>query len=218
MQTFTSKFKSNTIKSLLTVSLLLFATAAKSTVVSMDFDSVNALGGPVDATSYLASYGVTLASVSNPVYIFDDRNFYGSGAVAATSPHSFLLQQVSGSPNGITYTLDFSTPLSQLSFTRIAQITSNSIAQWTAMAYDGATAVGSVGESFYGGTEGAQTFTLSSHITSLTFVANGYNYAGVSSAPIDNFVMTQAVPEPGSWSLMLLGLTLIGAIAKRRRV
>lgn len=75
----------HTIKSLLTVSLFLLATTAKSSVIHMNFDSVNASSGAVDATSYLASFGVTLTGVSNPgtVDIFDDTNFYGSGDVAA---------------------------------------------------------------------------------------------------------------------------------------
>src|SRR3954464_12378299 len=94
--------------SLLLASLLMFATALTSTAspITLNFDSVNA-GNGVDATAYLASFGITLANVSSgSVYIFSDQNFYGSGVVAASSPHNFLLHgPAGGAPDGATYTL-----------------------------------------------------------------------------------------------------------------
>jgi hypothetical protein len=179
----------------------------------MNFDSVNAFNG-VDATAYLSSFGVTLSNVSNPgsVQIFSDQHFYGSGVVTASSPHNFLLQNVSGSPNGISYTMDFSTALTSLSFTRIALTEVASVAQWTATAYVGSTPVGSVGENYFAGTEGSQTYTLSGlGITSLTVTANGYNSAGISSAPLDDFIGTE-VPETGSTLALLITsfLALLG--------
>src|SRR5213592_1803286 len=104
-----------TTKSLLLASLLMFAAALTSTAspIVLNFDSVDASSGPVDATSYLASFGITLSNVTpaGTVLIFDDRWFDGGGVVAASSPHNFLLQGVAGSPNGISYTLNFSAPL-----------------------------------------------------------------------------------------------------------
>ena len=203
-------------QSLLIVSLVLLATAAKSNAFFMNFDSVNA-GNGVDATSYLSSFGVTLSNVSNPgsVQIIDDSFYYGGGAVAASSPHNFLMQNVGGSPNGITYTLDFSTALASLSFTRIAIISSSAVAQWTATAYVGSTPVGTVGENFFSGTEGAQTFTLTgSGITSLTITANGFNFAGIPSAPLDDFTGSE-VPETGS-TLALLAPSLLGLLGMAR--
>lgn len=56
----------------------------------------------------------------------------------------------------------------------------------------------SVGENFFGGTEGSQPFVLSgAGITSVTITANGFNSAAIASAPLDNFNLTQA-PEPSS--------------------
>jgi hypothetical protein len=199
-------------KSLVIVGLVLLATAVKSNALSMNFDSINAQSGAVDATAYLASFGVTLTG-NNPVYVIDDRWFYGGGSVAASSPHNFLLQQVGGSPNGVSYTLNFSTALTSLSFTRIAITAPSAVAQWTATAYVGSTAVSSVGESSFGGTEGAQTYTLTgSGITSLTINANGGNFAGISSAPLDDFIGAE-VPETGSTLGLLLPsvLALLGA-------
>src|SRR5439155_798220 len=72
--------------------------------VYLNFDGVDASAGAVDAAAYLSSFGVTLTNV-NPaatVYIFNDTNYYGGGAVTASSPHNFLLQNVGGSPNNIS--------------------------------------------------------------------------------------------------------------------
>ncbi len=159
--------------------------------IHLDFDSVTA-GGGLDATAYLGSFGITLGNVSNPgsVEIMSDTNFYGGRIVTASSPHNFLLQNVTGSPNGITYTLNFGAPLSSLSFTRIAIDVPSQVAQWTATAYAGTNPVGSVGEPFFSGIEAAGTYTLSgSGITSLTITASGQNSAGISSAPLDDFYL-----------------------------
>lgn len=211
------------MKKLLILSLALFATAVKSHAFNINFDSVNAENGDVDATAYLASYGVTLTNVSNPgtVHIISDNNFYGSGVVIASSPHNFLMQNVGGSPNGISYTLNFSTGLTSLSFTRIAIPSFSAVAQWTATAYDGSTALGSVGENFSFGLTGAHTYTLSwlgMDITSLTITANGFNFAGISSAPLDDFIGTPAAtPDAGS-TLPLLGFASLGLVALRRKL
>src|SRR2546423_1496422 len=71
------------------------AGSANSQPLHLNFDSINA-GGGVDATAYLASFGIILTNVSNPgsVYIVNDTNFYGSGVVTASSRHNFLLQSV----------------------------------------------------------------------------------------------------------------------------
>jgi hypothetical protein len=205
-------------KSLLIASLVLLATAVKSNaVISMNFDSVNAESAPVDATAYLSSFGITLANNSNPgsVQIISDNWYYGGGVLTAPSPDNFFMQSVGGSPNGISYTLDFSTPLTSLSFTRIAINIPSLVAQWTATAYAGATVVGSVGENLFSGTEGNQTYTLSgAGITSLTISANGYNVAGIPSAPLDDFYLTP-VPEPGTAALFGLG-SLVAILRARR--
>ena len=210
-------------KCLLFASSLLLATAVESSAgIILNFDSVNASGGPVNPTAYLAGYGITVTNDNHPgsLQILSDQNYYGGGVVAASSPHNFLLQNTIGSPNGTTYTLNFSTALTDLSFTRIAQTTPNLVAQWTATAYAGATVVGSVSENTFGGTEPAHTYSIADGnfltdggITSLTITANGQGTAGIPSAPIDDLTLN-AVPEPGT---ALFGFACVGVAALRRR-
>lgn len=183
------------IKAIIIASLAFIPTVLKSDVVRLDFDNVTPVA---DATAYLSSFGVSLLNVSHPgtVKIFSDEDFYGAGVVTASSPHNFLLQQVSGAPNNISYTLGFSVPLTGFSFTRIAITVPTAVAQWTATAYAGVTPVASVGKNSFSGTEASQPYVLSgAGITSVTISANGHNFAGIASAPLDDFGLTQ-VPEP----------------------
>jgi len=209
------RIKSMKTKLILIAALALISTVVKSNAqIAVDLDSVDANLGPVDATTLLASYGITLTNLTNPVSIWSDTNIT---YLAASPGTNFLLQQVGGSPDGISYTLDFSTPLTSFSFTRIASVDSNAVAQWTATAYDNLTSVGSVGEAAFGGTEASADYTLSgADITSVTITANGSGYAGISSAPLDNIVLTQAVPEPSTWAMLTGGVGSLLLFRRRR--
>ena len=186
--------------------------------VNINFDSVDTSSGPVDATNYLASFGVTLSG-ENPagtVDIFSDQAYYGNNFVVASSENNFLFQSNNSQPN--TYTLTFASPLESFGFTRIAYSSAGDglLAGWSADAYSGATLLDSVSEPYgaeFGG-KPAALYTLSGdqYITSVTFSANGFGVAGVSSAPIDNLVLT--TPEPSSWAL---GLLAIGTFFYLRR-
>lgn len=189
-------------------------TAAAGTVV-IDFDSVDASAGPVDATSYLDSYGITLANVSAPgtVLIYSDVNF---PYVAASSIPNFLLQQVGGAPPE-SFTMDFSTPLDSLSFTRIANTTPNLVAAWTATAYSGSTAVGNYSEAMGEGPFTSANYTFTGpDITSLTISANGGGTAGITSATIDDLTLVTSVPEPAT-DAVLVGVATLGLAAVRRK-
>lgn len=193
--------------------LLASALNSAASVITIDFDSVSA-GSGADPTAYLASYGVTLSGVSpsNPL-IYSDLAFYGTGVVAASSGHNFLLQQ--SAVYGGSFTLNFATALTNLQFTRIRNLTPNLVGTWTATAYAGATAVGSVSEPFGTGPYSPATYSFTgAGITSLTFSGNGYGYAGISSAMIDDIRMT-SVPD-GAATVALLGISL-GVIAVFRR-
>ncbi len=210
----------NTISRFLAGASLLLGSCLSSfaSTIVIDFDSVSP-GTGLDPTAYLASYGVTLSGVSpsNPL-IFSDQAFYGSGVVLASSGHNFLTQQ--SASNGGGFTLNFSTALTQLEFTRIKNLTNNLVGTWTATAYAGATAVGTYSEGFGLGSFSPATYSFSgAGITSLTINGNGFGVAGISSAMIDDIKMTSAEPTPdASSTLILLGLSLAAFAGLRRRV
>src|ERR1039458_9418328 len=137
-------------KNLLIAGLVLLAALKSTAQIAINFDSINAnIPGGVDATAYLASYGITLTGL-NPTggdpYINSDTAFYGSGIAFPSSPPNFLLQQANST--GESYTMQFSTPLSELQFYRVGMRSDVETPIWSATAYDGATALGSVGESY----------------------------------------------------------------------
>jgi hypothetical protein len=103
--------------------------------------------------------------------------------------------------------------LTSFSFTRIAINVPTAVAQWTATAYAGGSPVASVGENFFSGTEASQMYVLAgAGITSVTISASGYDFAGIASAPLDDFGLTQ-VPEPSVAILLVAG----GLLVFRRR-
>jgi hypothetical protein len=202
---------------------MLISTAVHAQIQTINFDSVDASGGAIDATSYLANDGVTLSAESpaGTVDIISDQNYYGNNFVVASSGTNFLLQSNNSQPN--TFTLTFANALDSFGFTRIAYSSAGDglLAGWSASAYDGATLVETVGEpseSEFGGKAAVQ-FTLSDavittpDITSVVFSANGFGSAGVSAAPVDDFVLT--TPEPSSWALALLCVGFFGYIRTR---
>lgn len=196
---------------------------SNAATITVNFDTVDASLGPVDSTAYLASYGITLSSVSpggstiytGQVGIFDDDFMPYE---QASSGDNFLLQQTSGAP-AVSYTLNFSTALTSLSFTRVKNITPNLVAAWTATAFSGTTALSSVSEGFGLGSYSAATYSFAGpNITSLRVSANGYGAAGIASAMIDDLVLTSSAPVPDAANT--LGLTALSAgllFAARRR-
>lgn len=186
-------------------------------VVILDFEGLGTVGSPgLDPTSYLAGYGIALSGVSpsNPM-VFSDQAFYGTGVVLASSGHNFLLQQ--SAVHGGSFTLNFSGAVTDFTFTRIANLTSNSVGAWSATAYAGASVVGSVGEGFGVGSYSPAVYDLSgAGITSVTFTGNGFGFAGISGAMIDDIKIT-TVPDGGSTaSLLVLALGAVVGFRRRR--
>ena len=206
--------------SLALASAFLFGAVLHSaaSTVTINFDSVSPTAAGIDPTAYLASYGVTLSGVSpSDPMIYSDLAFYGAGVVAASSGHNFLLQQ--SAVNGGTFTLNFGNALTNVEFTRIANVAYNAVGYWSVTAYAGASVVGSAFEYNGLGSFSPATYSFSgAGITSLAFYGNGYNYAGISSVMIDDLKLTSvdSVPDTAG-TLGLLGMALAGLIGLRRR-
>src|SRR5579862_1550261 len=101
MKTLAAKTILQSRRALFALAALALAAGIHSTraqSVTLNFDSVSSDANGVDATGYLASYGITLTGVSGgPVDIFNANDL---GFVAASSPPNFL-EQV-GSTNGVS--------------------------------------------------------------------------------------------------------------------
>jgi hypothetical protein len=216
------RFKTFPIVLVAAAVLWLGAPYSGAAIVTMNFDDAGVgPGQTIDATAYLASYGITLSNVypSGQSGVVEITNWGSDGGWAYDT---FLYQDGAGAPP-CGYTLNFATPLLSISFTRMETPHDLSyIPEWSATAYVGSTPVGSVGnggiEWSYGGTPD-RNFTLSGDgITSLAIYAYGHYYTGIGSVPLEDFVMTQ-VPEPATvvvWSL-LGGLAIIVGRRLRKR-
>lgn len=163
----------------------------------MNFDSVNTSGGKVDATSYLASYGITLTNVSPAGTVFIANN-NSDGCDSASSAPNFLTQDVGGSPP-CSYTLLFNSTLQSVSFTQCAVGGNCESPIWTATAYAGTNVVDSVGVCCIDSDTGQppRSYTLNGPgITSLTVSANGEYSSAIASVPLDDFYMATALTNP----------------------
>ena len=187
--------------------------------IYVNLNSADTSAGAVDATALLASYGITLSGVSpaggDPSIV--NANIWGVGTVVPDTGNNILIQNASTGSE--SYTLNFSTPLSELQFTRCAIYGNPPAATpiWSATAYEGATALGSVGATYIDeDTETpAQTYTFTgSGITSLTITGDAENFAAFYSAPLDDFYLTP-VPEPTT--LALAGISGLSLLLFRRQ-
>ncbi len=176
---------------------------------TLHFDSVSTSAAPyyvdITTTNYLQQYGITLVNNTpgTTVKILCANSSYnnsctgGSGAIVAPSSPNVLIQDGS---NGESYTLQFSSPLSTLSFTRAGfnpGPTGLVVAKWSATAFGAqGNALGGAGEDLtaYFTTTAPKVFTLNGPgITSVTFYANGQGVAAVS-LPIDNLSSPDLAP------------------------
>src|SRR5271170_2751707 len=112
-----------------------------------------------------------------------------------------MLGQPSGSATQLnSYELDFSVPVTDLSFYRVTLLagpTGTIFPQWSATFYNGPTALGSVGESLAGyfTTVPAEQFSLPGTGNRLVFQGDAYGSAGYDNVIIDDLAYTN-VPEP----------------------
>jgi hypothetical protein len=200
-------------------SAILAATmVARAGTMSLNFDATPL--GPaveIDATSYLNSFGVTLSAVTpgSSVLIIGQGS---PGLVIATSAPNYFNQFNGNNPE--TMTLNFSTPLSSISFFRDG-MTYDSKPQWSAEALNAqGVVVATVGESLTasGAAIPAEQFTLSgTDITALRISSNNGRFTNLSGVPIDDLTLvTQATTTPEPRTVFLLSAGLLAFYACRR--
>src|SRR5689334_2279603 len=189
---------------------------------TLNINSINANNSPffvdISATSLLAQYGITLTNVTPGTTVGVACGACGGNSVVSSSPPNVLTQ--SGNDNGMSYTLQFSTPLSTLSFSLAGNSKSGGsgtvVAAWSATAFDASgNVVSSVGDPSLFSTFSSfapQPFTLTGPgIASVTFFTQCFNFCGTLlniadlSAPeikLKNTTCQSATAATGhNWSL-----------------
>ena len=184
--------------------------------VVLNFDSVSlAPGTCANASGYLSGYGVTFSPVSAGTSSVICNSVATSATAVSGVNVFYALPAVAN--NDLSYDLLFSTPLTELSFTRAAVDPGNSLPAWNAYAYDASNALldSIVQPALFPGPPAA-VFTLSgAGITRLRFDAFNSAQRTFNHPPIDDMVLTK-VPEAGT-TLMLLGsaLTSLGVLRRK---
>jgi len=165
----------------------------RADTLTLDFQEVP-VPGPgyfVDVTTYLASFGIVASNVT-PGALF---GVTVSDAVVPSTKH--VLNEYNG-VNPATFTLNFSSPKTSVSFVRQQYGPNNTGPAWEADAFDSlGRIVGKVSESYQFATPSATYTITGSDITALKFssVNTGQTW---SSPPIGSLTLTQT-PEPATF-------------------
>lgn len=188
---------------MLATALAVSLCAHAQSTVTLNFDSLTHGTTGAAMEDYLATFGISISAMTPGTHIgaYDYRLVYGGGAVVPSSGHMFLTQ--GGNNSGETFTLNFSPPLTRLSFTRITWLPGQfgaALPDWSATVFQEATVIGSVGQSAHSiwspTTDPAQTYTFDgSAITSIQFDSNGHNFAAWSGPAIDDLVLTRSLAD-----------------------
>ena len=190
---------------------------------TVDINSINANNSPffvdISTTSLLAQYGITLANVTPGTTVAVLCGECGGNSIVPSSPPNTLTQF--GNDNGMSYTLQFSTPLSTLSFNLAGNSKSGGsgtvVAAWSATAFDaGGNEISTVGDPSLFSTFSPfapQPFTLTGPgIASVTFFTQCFNFCGTLlniadlSAP-EIKIVSNCTVNPNDVTLRTLGVS-----------
>lgn len=196
--------------------LIGLAHAASAGTIVLNFDSVTVpVGTFVDATAYLAGFGITFTGLSDAATA-DIFNLAPGVFTPSSPPNVFGANGTNGNVP-LSYELTFSQPLISFSFTRISESNPGGLPPYTVSALDaGNNVLSSVSEPFQLGAP-AKTFTLSGPgIVAIRLDANNSVGTTVTDPFLDDLTLVTA-PEPAAGCL-ILAAGLAGLASRRRRV
>lgn len=176
---------------------------AQAPPIVLNFDSVDASAGAVDATSYFTSIGATLSDVTlgTSVQIINNKNLYGGQAAVPTSAPNLIQQSGTAGCGPVSFRLVLATSataysVASVSFNRAMLLAGPSGVihpAWSAHALDSSgTEVATVGEPLIASFSNVppQPFTLTGpDIRSVRFDSNCMGIAGFSGALIDDLIL-----------------------------
>ena len=149
------------------------------------------VGSSTPADALLATYGITISNVTS-----------GSSVVLENDPccsPQIVIEQTNPLLGVVSYTLNFTPPLSELKFSRAAITLGTPVhPAWSASIYAGSTLVTTVGEgfTFIPAPSPSNNFDIPAPgITSMVVTSNNGHFAAFTSALLDNFVITQGQVE-----------------------
>jgi len=181
--------KAKYVLSIVSLGLLCLMLPGSIRADTVNINSINANSSPffvdISTTNLLAQYGITLTKVTPGTTVDVVCGECGGNSIVSSSPPNVLFQ--GGNDNGMSYTLQFSTPLSTLSFSLAGNSKSGGsgtlVAAWSATAFDASgNVVSRVGDPSLFGTFSSfapQPFTLTGPgIASVTFFTQCFNVCG----------------------------------------
>lgn len=213
------------VAAVLAIGVALNTAKALPVVTTIDFEAV--VGQGVDATAYLASFGITVSAEPNTkLFVFDETVTYGGGVVGAPSGTQYLSQEGDGTPAGNsartppnTFTLTFATQLDSFGFSDSAILVPSITSPWTATAYDTGNTILDTASYAGGLLHGTLLFTLNGPaIDHVTFNQTAAINAAFYAANLDDFILTTSVPEPSTLAIFALGLAGLGFMRRRRKL